>query len=125
MLSASAIAILVGVGVVAAASRFAGASIDTDVSHGCQWTTSHERGIVMAVPWIMRFLFDTMIFLLTVNKTLETRSEGTTSLSGIIEVMFRDGAIYYAAMACAIAINVITYFALQVRSLQLSSFQFQ
>ncbi len=61
----------------------------------------------MAVPWIMCFLFDTMIFLLTVNKTLETRSEGTTSLSGIIEVMFRDGKFISIRESLQIFISVV------------------
>ncbi|KAJ3488034.1 hypothetical protein NLI96_g3121 [Meripilus lineatus] len=49
-----------------------------------------------AIAWESLFAFDTMIFLLTVVRTLRGRNLSVAGVNEIPEMMFRHGALYFA-----------------------------
>ncbi|KAJ7751502.1 hypothetical protein DFH07DRAFT_774746 [Mycena maculata] len=61
----------------------------------------------LAGAWGALFVFDTIIFALTIYNAYSTRGRmGTMPLHKLI---FRDGAMYFAAMALANLANIITF----------------
>ncbi|KAI0070130.1 hypothetical protein K474DRAFT_912204 [Panus rudis PR-1116 ss-1] len=82
------------------------------VYNGCHQAISEETAIHLAVAWEVLFVYDLMIFILTVYKTFHERTRGGTVaiLNDIVELIFRDGAVYFAVMACVNAANTLTFY---------------
>ncbi|KAJ7221981.1 hypothetical protein B0H12DRAFT_1241152 [Mycena haematopus] len=72
---------------------------------GCPSPTPHESNTRTAAAWGGMLVFDVMIFILTVHKALryETRT------GSLINVLFRDGSMYFGIMIAVNAINIGTY----------------
>ncbi|KAJ3488019.1 hypothetical protein NLI96_g3133 [Meripilus lineatus] len=96
-----------------------GEESEINITHGCQWGLPVSAEIRGAVAWEALFVFDTMIFILTMFKTLKGRYQYLVGVSAVTELIFRDGAIYYAVMACANAANTATFYVLQVREISI------
>ncbi|KAL4244460.1 hypothetical protein ABKN59_008691 [Abortiporus biennis] len=90
-----------------------------NITMGCQFTETAASGIRIAGGWEGLMMFDLVIFLLTLLKTLQTRRETFVDESydrgrfdSVVELILRDGAIYFAVMGCANVTNAITFYAL-------------
>ncbi|KAA1473125.1 hypothetical protein DENSPDRAFT_881797 [Dentipellis sp. KUC8613] len=68
----------------------------------------------IAVAWEAQAIFDMMMMILTVYKTVQTRRElGLRPVGGnrgLVDLVFRDGAIYFAVMAGANISNILTFY---------------
>ncbi|KAG6906442.1 hypothetical protein DXG01_013925 [Tephrocybe rancida] len=74
-----------------------------------------HRAIRLAGAWEALFVYDSILFTLTMVKTWKNRSEFTLNPSqsgtvSIIYLIFRDGAIYFAVMALANLANILTFY---------------
>ncbi|KAJ7041529.1 hypothetical protein C8F04DRAFT_144275 [Mycena alexandri] len=79
---------------------------------GCHIAISQNLGAYFAVPWEALFLYDVVIFLALFYKSLQTRAESPLMWrrTPILGLLIRDGAIYFAIMACVNLANIVTYF---------------
>jgi len=73
-----------------------------------------SSGIRLSVAWIAQAIFDIEIFSLTVYHTIKTRNFANRrgpllSGNGIIDLVYRDGAIYFITMASANSANILTF----------------
>ena len=71
----------------------------------------------IAVAWIAQAVFDMIIFGLTVYRTLQTRRfrDGRGLLlsgSGIVDLVWRDGAMYFVVMVMSNVANIVTFYLL-------------
>ena len=71
----------------------------------------------IAVAWIAQAVFDMIIFGLTVYRTLQTRRfrDGRGLLlsgSGLVDLVWRDGAMYFVVMAMSNVANIVTFYLL-------------
>ncbi|KIM64891.1 hypothetical protein SCLCIDRAFT_1212996 [Scleroderma citrinum Foug A] len=66
---------------------------------------SSEQGMYIAIAWSGQLLYDFVVFLLTLVGSLRIRKEGTRSRS-IIDILLRDGSLYFAVMCAANVANV-------------------
>ncbi|KAJ6564995.1 hypothetical protein DFH09DRAFT_1315242 [Mycena vulgaris] len=67
--------------------------------------------IDLSAAWAGLFLYDSIIFGLTVGKTYATwRRAGSQEYMPIHNLIFRDGALYFAAMAMSNLLNIVTYY---------------
>ncbi|KAH8097005.1 hypothetical protein BXZ70DRAFT_1009332 [Cristinia sonorae] len=81
------------------------------ISHGCHAASAKTRAIRIAVAWECLFVFDLMIFSLTLYKSYNEASRNRLgSLNDLVYLIARDGAIYFAVMAIANAANVVTFY---------------
>ncbi|KAJ6476912.1 hypothetical protein C8R45DRAFT_367290 [Mycena sanguinolenta] len=72
---------------------------------GCPAASPHDMNLRTAAAWSGLLIFDVMIFLLTIYKALRhERRRGS-----LLNVMFRDGSIYFGIMVVANAGNISTY----------------
>ncbi|KAG2054310.1 hypothetical protein BDR06DRAFT_421842 [Suillus hirtellus] len=64
------------------------------------------------LAWIAVFVFELLIFVLTVFRTCKTRGSPRmiSSSRNIIDIMFQDGAMYFAAMTLINLPNILTYY---------------
>lgn len=75
--------------------------------HGCLPGSPRLAFGVMA--WVSPLLFDTLVFALTLTKTLRfVRDEGSNS--SLFYIFLRDGVVYYAVMFLCYLITICTYF---------------
>ncbi|THU90227.1 hypothetical protein K435DRAFT_864513 [Dendrothele bispora CBS 962.96] len=71
-----------------------------------------------AAGWEAHFLFDTLLFVMTILRAQKIRKElDITSLrignrSSLLSIVVRDGSIYFAAMASVNLVNIITFYIL-------------
>ncbi|KAI0748267.1 hypothetical protein C8Q80DRAFT_1270695 [Daedaleopsis nitida] len=72
-----------------------------------------SKGIHLAAAWGAMLWFDTTIFVLTLVKALQMRH---TFPGGLLEIMFRDGTIYYGIMVASNVSNIITFMITQSNS---------
>jgi len=79
---------------------------------GCHISYPRATAIRLATPWEALFLYDCIIFSLTMAKTWKGRHDhGITRISvPIIRLVFRDGAIYFGVMAIANLANISTFY---------------
>ncbi|KIM55747.1 hypothetical protein SCLCIDRAFT_286578 [Scleroderma citrinum Foug A] len=75
-------------------------------------TFSHTVYIDLAVAWSTQLVFDTFIFLLTLMRSLHIRKERSRS---IVEIILRDGSLYFAIMCIANVVNVTMLLVAKVR----------
>ncbi|KAJ7151983.1 hypothetical protein C8R46DRAFT_1042870 [Mycena filopes] len=85
-------------------------------------STSYRRPpqniIGLAAAWEALFTFDALIFGLTVFKTYSMWRRGETQVPlPIHRLILRDGALYFAAMACANLCNILTFYPVLAGSL--------
>ncbi|KIP09726.1 hypothetical protein PHLGIDRAFT_126033 [Phlebiopsis gigantea 11061_1 CR5-6] len=80
---------------------------------GCHIASSRETAIRIAVAWESLFLFDLMIFGLTFYKSYQERFRfAHTGRNNLTALIMRDGAVYFAVMACAQCANTLTFYLL-------------
>jgi len=73
---------------------------------GCHFPLSFDRSWHMGVGWALVVVFDTIIFALTVYKSLKITSRHHRTIA---DVLLRDGAAYFAVMGSATLANVFTF----------------
>ncbi|KAH9063244.1 hypothetical protein EDB87DRAFT_1708483 [Lactarius vividus] len=82
---------------------------------GCYYLISETTGIHLAFAWEAQAIFDALVFALTVMRTLNMRKLHNMEISlsgvGLLDVLLRDGALYFAVMALANLANIFTFYA--------------
>ncbi|KAI0780787.1 hypothetical protein BD413DRAFT_608031 [Trametes elegans] len=73
---------------------------------GCDLSLTNDQGIHLTIAWGAMLWFDTTIFVLTLVQALRMRRHFP---GGLLEIMFRDGTIYYGIMLAANVSNIITF----------------
>ncbi|KAG1871486.1 hypothetical protein F4604DRAFT_815540 [Suillus subluteus] len=66
-----------------------------------------------AMAWVAMFIYELLIFVLTVIRTCKTRGFPRLSLVSrrdILDVIFHDGVMYFAGMTLVNLPNILTYF---------------
>ncbi|KAE9404651.1 hypothetical protein BT96DRAFT_412320 [Gymnopus androsaceus JB14] len=76
---------------------------------GCHIGLSRKTAIRVAASWESLFVYDSMLFALTLIKTYRTRRKGTLRIN-LLSLLLRDGAIYFALMALANLSNLLTFY---------------
>nr|GAT59140.1 predicted protein [Mycena chlorophos] len=78
---------------------------------GCDYPTTKQDGLNLLIPWAAVAVFDTMIFVLTLGRVLYRRSKGLhgARASGLLTLLLRDGAIYFAVMVMSNLANIFTF----------------
>ncbi|TCD68132.1 hypothetical protein EIP91_011497 [Steccherinum ochraceum] len=74
---------------------------------GCHVSLSKTTAIHIAVAWWCLFVVDSTILALTLYRSYK---EAFRNNVGLVHLIVRDGAIYYAVMACANFANVVTFY---------------
>ncbi|KAI0264642.1 hypothetical protein BC834DRAFT_970591 [Gloeopeniophorella convolvens] len=78
------------------------------------WSLVEATGIHIASAWEAQALFDALVFVLTVRQTLKTRALHRTSFNlsgaGLVDIVWRDGALYFAIMGFANLANIFTFY---------------
>ncbi|TCD69426.1 hypothetical protein EIP91_007773 [Steccherinum ochraceum] len=88
-----------------------GQTSDTSIDLGCHTASSKISAIHIAVAWECLFVFDTMILCLTLYKSYKEISRARIgTLDELFLLIARDGAMYFAVMACANLVNVFTFY---------------
>ncbi|KAF7316767.1 hypothetical protein HMN09_00409800 [Mycena chlorophos] len=83
---------------------------------GCHMSIDDITGYHLSSSWIGLFLFDAIVFSLTLHKTIKTRQEvGLDAPLRLHMLLVRDGALYFAAMAFANLSNILTDYVAGVR----------
>jgi len=79
---------------------------------GCHVGLSKETAIRLAGAWEALFVYDSIIFFLTVWKTMkEKKDQRVTGINvTLIDVLLRDGAVYFAVMALCNLTNILTFY---------------
>ncbi|KAH9924195.1 uncharacterized protein B0H18DRAFT_1012769 [Fomitopsis serialis] len=85
------------------------------LSGGCHTAAARKTAIRIAVAWESLFVFDLMIFSLTMYKTWKTRllHSSRTDKLDLLSLISRDGAMYFAVMASVNLANTLTFYLLQ------------
>ncbi|KAF8890466.1 hypothetical protein BD779DRAFT_1671400 [Infundibulicybe gibba] len=78
---------------------------------GCQIGLSYRTSIHLAAAWEALFVYDSIIFALTLAKTWrEGRNVAIHKRLPVATLFLRDGAIYFAVMVLANLANVLTFY---------------
>ncbi|KAG2111972.1 uncharacterized protein F5147DRAFT_835570 [Suillus discolor] len=80
---------------------------------GCYETYPTTSSIHSGIAWIMMFIYELLIFILTVFRTWKTRGLPRFSLISrrdILDVIFHDGVMYFAGVTLVNLPNILTYF---------------
>ncbi|EMD39234.1 hypothetical protein CERSUDRAFT_72420 [Gelatoporia subvermispora B] len=80
--------------------------LSVDYWHTCDLSLTNGQTERLAIAWSGLLIFDTLVFVLTVFKTL--KSNAVWRRRGLFYIIFRDGATYYGILALANIVNVIT-----------------
>ncbi|KAI0689558.1 hypothetical protein BC835DRAFT_249847 [Cytidiella melzeri] len=118
LLMVSVACVLIGLSAWAVTSQEAAVSLQ----QGCHIGSSKTSAIHIAVAWEALFVFDAMIFSLTLLKTYKERLKySLTKRLDIVSLMVRDGAIYFGVMliaqaASAISVTMMSRLALNLHS---------
>ncbi|KAF9077915.1 hypothetical protein BDP27DRAFT_1441256 [Rhodocollybia butyracea] len=77
-----------------------------------------SSAIEVAAAWEALFLYDSMLFIMTLRKAQKTRHELHLERRGIslITIILRDGSMYFGVMAFANLINISTFYYPDVRA---------
>ncbi|KAF7304447.1 hypothetical protein HMN09_00846900 [Mycena chlorophos] len=83
-------------------------------SFGCPVATARPKSVRLGEAWSMMLVFDVMIFGLTLWKALRLYAKhGVTSRTGrsggLVEILLRDGSVYFALIVIANAFNIASY----------------
>ncbi|KAF7300525.1 hypothetical protein HMN09_00937000 [Mycena chlorophos] len=76
---------------------------------GCPGATPNDFAKRGAIAWSGLLVFDLMIFVLTVAKTLKPGLSGSRRGESLFLVLLRDGALYFAVLSLLNAINIYSY----------------
>ncbi|KAJ6564984.1 hypothetical protein DFH09DRAFT_1158258 [Mycena vulgaris] len=86
-------------------------AIPVTIFPGCHQGVTKSNGYHLSATWAALFLFDSIIFGLTMRKIYSTRIRmGSGELLPLHMLIVRDGALYFGAMALANLGNIITYY---------------
>ncbi|KAJ7751503.1 hypothetical protein DFH07DRAFT_941624 [Mycena maculata] len=79
---------------------------------GCHTSMLQSSAYHLAAAWEALFIFDSLMFGLTIFKTYSTwrRTGSEASNLPIHTLILRDGAVYFAAMALANLFNILTFY---------------
>ncbi|KAG1786689.1 uncharacterized protein HD556DRAFT_1018134 [Suillus plorans] len=80
---------------------------------GCYETYPTTTSIRSGIVWIIMFIYELLIFILTVFRTWRTRGVPRFSLISrrdILDVIFHDGVMYFAGVTLVNLPNILTYF---------------
>ncbi|KZP23919.1 hypothetical protein FIBSPDRAFT_930145 [Athelia psychrophila] len=80
---------------------------------GCILQHTTANGIRLAAPWECMFVWDALVMVLTIRKTLKSRLPSharRTSGTNIASLVFRDGAMYFAAMTFVNILNILAFY---------------
>jgi len=72
---------------------------------GCMDPVGSKQGVHLAIAWSGQLGFDTLVFFLTLKKSFEI---GRTGHRTLINILLRDGAVYFAIMTAANLGNILT-----------------
>lgn len=92
--------------------QFSG-NVETVPEVGCNETFSKAVATRIGLAYVALFVFDLFIFVLTVYKICKTDSLLRLSLvtrKNIIDIIFRDGAMFFGVMTLSNILNILTYF---------------
>ncbi|GLB40132.1 hypothetical protein LshimejAT787_0800030 [Lyophyllum shimeji] len=110
------LAYMVGSGAILVAiscwALFGQKSAPAQQASGCHIGLSSITAIHLAAAWEALFVYDTILFVLTMAKTWKGRHAYAITRASvpIIYLVFRDGAIYFAVMALANLTNIMTFY---------------
>ncbi|KIK60463.1 hypothetical protein GYMLUDRAFT_43779 [Collybiopsis luxurians FD-317 M1] len=77
---------------------------------GCHTDVSLISSIKVAAAWEALFLYDSMLFVMTLRVAYQTRNELQEFRIPLLVVILRDGSLYFGVMAFANAINISTFY---------------
>ncbi|KAH9992304.1 hypothetical protein BJV77DRAFT_1067796 [Russula vinacea] len=81
---------------------------------GCHYILSERSSIHLAAAWEASALFDVLVFSLTLMRTLKMRKTHNMAISftgeGLVDMVLRDGALYFAVMALANLANIFAFY---------------
>ncbi|KAG0699207.1 hypothetical protein DFH29DRAFT_60486 [Suillus ampliporus] len=80
---------------------------------GCYETYTTETAARFGLAWLAIFVFELLIFVLTVYRIYKIRGLLRLSLvtgRNILDIIFRDGAMYFGAMTLSNIPNILTYY---------------
>lgn len=75
---------------------------------GCHSGTAQETAIRIATAWEVLVLYDTLVFVATMVKTCRDRNNGFSD--GLLQLIFRDGAMYFGIMMAVNLGNLLTFY---------------
>lgn len=84
---------------------------------GCYEAYTAETAARIGLAWVALFVFDLLIFVLTVYRICKTKGLPRLSLitrRNVVDVIFQDGAMYFGAMALINIPNILTYYSSSV-----------
>jgi hypothetical protein len=106
-------------------TRQHGTAFYESVSGGHHVQTSDSEARLIVVPWLSLFAFDTLLFILTTSRAIHLSSSSSRRPAGrstwkwfvreagaldIVDIVWRDGALYFAIMALLNLANVFTFY---------------
>ncbi|KAF8480229.1 hypothetical protein DFH94DRAFT_830774 [Russula ochroleuca] len=81
---------------------------------GCHYILSERSAIHLAAAWEASALFDVLVFSLTLMRTFKMRKMHNMAISltgeGLMDMVLRDGALYFAVMALANLANIFAFY---------------
>lgn len=84
---------------------------------GCSIAISSSTAYHVAIPWEAQFVYDVVIFSLTLFKSYSHRKQlrwheslSRSTSMGFVQLIFYDGAIYFAVMALVNFVNIVLFF---------------
>ncbi|KIK54771.1 hypothetical protein GYMLUDRAFT_48469 [Collybiopsis luxurians FD-317 M1] len=93
---------------------FSGQSKHSDeTSMGCNTEMSFVTSAHVAAAWEALFLYDLILFAMTLHRAYQTRHELRIIRRlrvSLVVIILRDGSLYFAGMAIANAINISTFY---------------
>ncbi|KAG2151103.1 uncharacterized protein EDB93DRAFT_1141033 [Suillus bovinus] len=96
--------------------RYPGTVVTILPGGACYTTFTTEKTIVagLGMTWVVLFLYELLIFVLTVTRIFKIRRllrlSLTRSRRNIISVMFQDGVMYFGVMTLFNIPNILTYY---------------
>ncbi|KAG2151162.1 uncharacterized protein EDB93DRAFT_297523 [Suillus bovinus] len=107
--------LIIGVVLITGASvgAFGHDSAKSVANGDCHEIYTTATSIRHGTTWVAMFIYELLIFVLTVFRTWKTRGLPRFSLisrKDILDVIFHDGVIYFAGMALVNLPNTLTYF---------------
>ncbi|KAG2124176.1 hypothetical protein DEU56DRAFT_983631 [Suillus clintonianus] len=80
---------------------------------GCYESSTAESATRIGLAWMAEFVFELLIFILTVYRVCKTRGLLQLSLftrRNMIDIIFYDGVMYFGAMALVNIPNILAYY---------------
>ncbi|KAG1881218.1 hypothetical protein F4604DRAFT_1747128 [Suillus subluteus] len=77
----------------------------------CYESYSEEIAISPGLGWVTLLVYELLIFVLTICRICKTRGLSlATSRRNMLDIIFQDGAMYFAVMTLANLPNILTYY---------------